>query len=73
MQFYLSDGFTVSRLPAITPTLNLNYMEITYNEADVKFFVGSQVSSTKKCMRKETNSASCVQKKYDKLRTMPSQ
>ena len=47
------------------------YMEI--NAANVKLFVRSQVLSTKQWMRKETNSASFLQKKYKKLRTMPSQ
>ena len=42
------------------------YMEI--NAANVILFVRSQVLSTKKWMRKETNSASFLQKK---LRTMP--
>ena len=47
------------------------YMEI--NAANVKLFVRSQVLSTKKWMRKETNSASFPQENYKKLRTMPSQ
>ena len=46
------------------------YMEI--NAANAKLFVRSQVLSTKK-MKKETNSVSFLQKKYKKLRTMPSQ
>ena len=46
-------------------------MEI--NAANVKLFARSQVLSTKKWMRKETNSVSFLQKKYKKLRTMPSQ
>ena len=47
------------------------HMEI--NAANVKLFVQSQVLSTKKWMRKETNSVSFLQKKYKKLRTIPSQ
>ena len=47
------------------------YMEI--NAANVKLFLRSQVLSTKKWMRKETNSVSFLQKKYKKLQTMPSQ
>ena len=41
--------------------------------AKVKLFVGSQVSSTKKMDEKKKNSVSYLQKKYKKLRTMPSQ
>ena len=47
------------------------YMEI--NAANVKLFVRSQVFATKKWVRKETNSVSFLQKKYKKLRTIPSQ
>ena len=47
---------------------------VEINAANAKFFVGSQVSSTKKWMRKtEANSVSCLKKKHKKLRTMPSQ
>lgn len=39
----------------------------------IKCFTGSQVSSTEKVDTKKSNSVSYLQKKYKKLRTMPSQ
>ena len=70
MQFYLSDWFTVSRLPAIIPTFDLIWKLMRQMWLGVIFFfVGSQAPSAKK----KKKSVSCLQKKYKKLRTMPSQ
>ena len=44
------------------------------NEANISFLLRSQVSSSNKINeKKKTNWVSCLQKKYNKLRTMPSQ
>ena len=72
-QFYLSDWFTRSRLPAIY-TCVFPYMEMNAaNVAQHKIFPVKQVSSTKKNASKKADLANYPRKKYEKLWTRPSQ